>query len=55
MAKYKYQMLNFNLFDYKGVEAHLEKMAAKGWRFDSVGMCWKFLKSEPKNLKYSVT
>ena len=31
MAKYKYQLGNFNLFDYAGVERHLEKMAAKGW------------------------
>ena len=56
MGKYKYQILNFNLFDYMGVEAHLEKMAAKGWRFESViGVFWKFLKSEPKKLKYSVS
>ena len=31
MAKYKYQIGLFNLFDYAGVERHLEKMAAKGW------------------------
>ena len=56
MGNYKYQILNFNLFDYMGVEAHLEKMAVKGWRFDSVvGVLWRFLKSEPKKLNYSVT
>ena len=56
MAKYKYQMLRFSLFDYRGVEVHLEKMAAKGWWFDSVGtLCWKFRKKDPAQIKCSVT
>lgn len=56
MAKYKYQVSTFNLFDYAGVERHLEKMAAKGWQFDSVGsIFWKYKKEEPATLKYSVT
>jgi len=56
MAKYKYQIGTFNLFDYVGVERHLEKMAAKGWQFDSIGSFgWKYKKVEPAQLKYSVT
>lgn len=56
MAKYKYQISTFNLFDYAGVERHLEKMAAKGWQFDSVGTYfWKYKKAEPAKLKYAVT
>lgn len=56
MAKYKYQMLRYSLFDYRGVEEHLEKMAAKGWWFDSVGtFCWKFRKKDPAQIKCSVT
>ncbi len=56
MDKYKYQLSTFNLFDYAGVERHLEKMAAKGWKFDSVGsFFWKYKKAEPATLKYSVT
>jgi len=56
MAKYKYQLSTFNLFDYAGVERHLEKMAAKGWQFDSIGsFFWKYKKAEPATLKYSVT
>ena len=56
MAKYKYQLSTFNLFDYAGVERHLEKMAAKGWQFDSIGsFAWKYKKAEPAHLKYSVT
>jgi len=56
MANYKYQISTFNLFDYAGVERHLEKMAAKGWQFDSVGTYfWKYKKAKPAQLKYSVT
>lgn len=56
MAQYKYQFSMYNLFDYIGVERHLEKMAAKGWQFDSVGsFFWKYKKAEPAQLKYSVT
>lgn len=56
MGDYKYQISNFNLFDYAGVEKHLEKMAAKGWQFDSIGsFFWKYKKAEPTKLKYSVT
>ena len=56
MAKYKYQLSSFNLFDYVGVERHLEKMAAKGWQFESVGsFFWKYKKTEPAKVKYSVT
>lgn len=56
MANYKYQISIYNLFDYAGVEKHLEKMAAKGWQFDSIGsFCWKYKKAEPAQLKYSVT
>lgn len=55
MEKYKYQLGTFSLFDYAGVERHLEKMAAKGWQFDSVTYFWKYKKAEPASLKYSVT
>ena len=56
MGDYKYQIATFNLFDYAGVEKHLESMAAKGWRFDSIGsIFWKYKKAEPAKLKYSVT
>ena len=37
MGDFKYQISLYNLFDYIGVERHLEKMAAKGWRFTSIG------------------
>ena len=56
MGDYKYQISTYNLFDYAGVERHLEKMAAKGWRFYSIGkFFWVYRRAEPANLKYSVT
>lgn len=56
MREYKHQISFYNLFDYAGVEKHLEKMAAKGWRFVSVGsFCWKYKKADPAMVKYSVT
>ena len=55
-VRYKRQLINFLLFDYEGVEAHLEKMAAKGWILDTVGQnVWKYRKEAPAKLKYAVT
>lgn len=56
MGDFKYQLSMYNLFDYTGVEKHLEKMAAKGWRFTSIGnFFWIYRRTEPAKLKYSVT
>ena len=56
MRNTKYRFESFMLFDYDGVAKHLEKMAAKGWRFEKVGsIFWKYKKAEPANVKYSVT
>ena len=56
MGDFKYQISMYNLFDYTGVEKHLEKMAAKGWRFTSIGnFFWIYRRTEPTKLKYSVT
>ncbi len=52
----KHEVQGFWLFDYAGVEAHLEKMAAKGWRFEKIGnFTWRYKKAEPKKVKYAVT
>jgi len=56
MRKTKYRYEDFMLFDYEGIAAHLEKMAAKGWRFEKIGsFFWKYKKAEPAKVKYSVT
>lgn len=55
-VRYKHELVNFLLFDYEGVEMHLEKMAARGWILDTIGQSvWKYRKSEPAKLKYAVT
>lgn len=54
--KIKREIPNFLLFDYEAVEAHLEKMAAKGWRLVTAGAnVWKYRQAEPAKVKYAVT
>lgn len=56
MGAFKYELATHTLFDYVGVERHLEKMAAKGWRFTSCGSSfWIYRRTEPARIKYSVT
>lgn len=56
MRKTKFRLEEFALFDYVGVERHLEKMAAKGWRLSEIaGNVWVYKKAEPANVKYAVT
>ena len=52
----KREIPNYLLFDYEAVEAHLEKMAARGWRLAAAGTnVWKYRKAEPAKVKYAVT
>ena len=52
----KREIPNYLLFDYEAVEAHLEKMAARGWRLVAAGTnVWKYRKAEPAKVKYAVT
>lgn len=37
MSERKRRFENFALYDYQGVEAHLSRMAAKGWRLEKAG------------------
>lgn len=46
----------FMLSDYEAVEAHLSKMAAKGWRLEAMGdYFWTYRRAEPGRLTYAVT
>ncbi len=46
----------YELFDYAGVERHLSRMAAKGWRLESAGRyLWRYRRAEPARLTYAVT
>ncbi|MGN0734997.1 MAG: DUF2812 domain-containing protein [Anaerovoracaceae bacterium] len=54
--KIKREIPNYLLFDYEAVKAHLEKMAARGWRLVTAGTnVWKYRQAEPAKVKYAVT
>ena len=46
----------FELYDYQGVESHLESMAAKGWRLERAGpRIWTYRRAKPAKIRYAVT
>ena len=46
----------YQLYDYQGVEHHLEAMAAKGWRLERIGTYfWHYRRAEPAQVSYAVT
>ena len=55
-VRYKRELMTYLLFDYEGIEEHLEKMAAKGWYLETPGnTVWKYREGEPAEVKYAVT
>ena len=47
----KRRLETFLLFDYRGVEKHLSKMAQNGWKLEEVGRySWKYRRIEPADL-----
>ncbi len=55
-TRYKRELMTYLLFDYEGIEEHLEKMAAKGWFLETPGnTIWKYREGEPAEVKYAVT
>lgn len=51
----KYTFFEFLPYEYKALENYLNKMALKGWKLKSIqGKLLKFVKMEPRKLKYSV-
>lgn len=56
MSERKRRFENFALYDYQGVEAHLSRMAAKGWRLEKAGnSLWTYRQAEPAEVRYAVT
>ena len=56
MKSTKRELNLYQLYDYQGVERHLEAMAAKGWRLESIGNTfWKYRRAEPAQVTYAVT
>ncbi len=56
MFKTKYQYQPYMEYDFAGIEEHLEKMEAKGWRLEKIvdPYLWKYQKVEPAKVKYSL-
>ena len=56
MRNTKREFCSYLIFDYRGVEAHLSKMAAKGWRLEKIGpYFWTYRRAEPAQVTYAVT
>ena len=54
MKDYKRKLVLFKPFDYEGIEKYLEEMAAEGWRVEKTEGLWRFKRSEPARVHYSV-
>ena len=45
----------FSFYDHTGIEAHLERMAQKGWLLEKIGnFTWHYRRIEPQALTFSV-
>ncbi len=56
MKDTKRELNLYQLFDYQGVERHLEAMAAKGWRLERIGNAkWRYRRAAPSQASYAVT
>ena len=46
----------FSTYDRDSIAAHLEAMAARGWRLESMGQyLWTYRRAEPRAMHYAVT
>ncbi|MDE7260951.1 MAG: DUF2812 domain-containing protein, partial [Oscillospiraceae bacterium] len=46
----------YSLWDHTGLEAHLARMAEKGWLVEKIGsFCWTYRRTEPRKLTFCVT
>lgn len=53
--KKRYEFCRFELTEPEAIEAHLAKMAAKGWQLDRLGgMLWRYAAAPPQALRYAV-
>lgn len=54
--KNRYEISFYSFYDISGMQAHLEKMARKGWFLDKItNSFWVYRKGEPKELNYSIS
>ena len=56
MKTMKRRMEYFSFFNHTGIEAHLAKMAKKGWMIESISnVYWTYRKIEPKDIHFSAS
>ena len=56
MKNTKRRMELFAFYDYTGIQAHLEAMAAKGWMVEKLTTWyWQYRRMEPRALRFAVT
>ena len=54
--KSKTKMEFYSLYDHTGIAVHLEKMAAKGWLLEKIGVWgWTYRRCEPMQVRFAVT
>lgn len=51
--KRRLELFSFN--DHAGIERHLEKMAAKGWMLEKMGILWTYRRITPEKRSVTVT
>ena len=55
MKEFKRTVPMYSFYDRTGIQKYLEEQAAKGWMLDKAGtVCWRFRRTEPRKLKFSV-
>lgn len=56
MRETKRRMELFSSYDRRGMELHMERMAAEGWLIEEIStFTWKYRRIEPKKLHFCVT
>ncbi len=55
MKEIKRVFMQYQPYDFDGMESRLEDLAGEGWQFEKTGAwTWKFRRDEPKETKYSL-
>ena len=55
MREVKRAVPMYSFYDRTGIQNYLQEQAAKGWMLDKAGsVCWRFRRTEPRKLKFSV-
>ncbi len=54
MKNGKFEVAFYTFYDHTTMETHFEKMAAKGWALDRMGIFWHYRRIEPAKLRYAV-